>query len=86
MGLTDGEQSFDVDTVFNALMKTAKTLESGKASMCQDLENGRRTEIDFINGAVVRLGEKYGIPTPTHKAIVALIHCKEALRIPKEFL
>lgn len=82
----DGEQSFDVDTVFNALMKTAKTLESGKASMCQDLENGRRTEIDFINGAVVRLGEKYGIPTPTHKAIVALIHCKEALRIPKEFL
>lgn len=82
----DGERSFDATTVFEGLMKTAETLSEGKASMCQDLESGRCTEIDFINGAVVRLGEKYGVPTPTHKAIVALIHGKEALRIPKESL
>ena len=47
--------------------------------MCQDMENKRKTEIDFINGAVVRLGKKYGIETPYHSLIVDLIHAKESL-------
>ena len=72
----DGE-SFDADCIFERLMETAGTLSTGKASMCQDLERKRRTEIDFINGAVVRLGKRYGIPTPTHEAIVHLIHARE---------
>jgi 2-dehydropantoate 2-reductase len=41
--------------------------------MCVDLLNKRRTEIDFINGAVVRLGRTYGIPTPVNKALVAVV-------------
>ena len=44
-----------------------------KASMLQDIEKGSRTEIDFINGSVVRFGEKHGIPTPVNKALVASI-------------
>lgn len=47
--------------------------------MCQDLERKRRTEIDFINGAVVRLGQKYHVPTPRHEVIVSLIHAKEGV-------
>ena len=74
----DGE-TFDPDSVFEALMATAIRLSTGKASMCQDIERHRRTEIDFINGAVVRLGKKYGIPTPAHEMIVRLVHAKEKL-------
>jgi 2-dehydropantoate 2-reductase len=44
-----------------------------KTSMRQDIEKGEKTEIDFINGAVVRLGEKWGVPTPVNKTLVAAI-------------
>lgn len=44
-----------------------------KASMLQSLEKGSITEIDFINGAVVRAGEKYGTPTPVNHTLVACI-------------
>ena len=75
----DGE-AFDTDLIFSRLMDTASALTTGKASMCQDIEKKHRTEIDFINGAVVRLGQKYGIPTPCHDMIVRLIHAKENLQ------
>lgn len=52
----DGE-NFDADAVISSVMQTAERLYHGKASMCQDMEKGRKTEIDFINGAVVRLGK-----------------------------
>lgn len=42
-----------------------------KSSMLQDIEKGARTEIDFINGAVVKWGAKYGVPTPVNKTLVA---------------
>jgi 2-dehydropantoate 2-reductase len=44
-----------------------------KTSMRQDIEKGEKTEIDFINGAVVRLGEKRGVPTPVNRTLVAAI-------------
>jgi 2-dehydropantoate 2-reductase len=44
-----------------------------KASMLQSLEKGSRTEIDFINGAVVRLGQRQGVPTPVNAALVGCI-------------
>jgi 2-dehydropantoate 2-reductase len=42
-----------------------------KTSILQDLERGRLTEIDFINGAVVREGDRLGIPTPVNQTLVA---------------
>ena len=47
--------------------------EDFKPSISQSLENGMRTEIDFINGAVVRCGEKCRVPTPVNKTLVASI-------------
>jgi 2-dehydropantoate 2-reductase len=44
-----------------------------KASILQTLERGMHTEIDYINGAVVRWGEKLGIPTPVNNTLVASI-------------
>ncbi|HJK74304.1 MAG TPA: 2-dehydropantoate 2-reductase, partial [Methanocorpusculum sp.] len=50
------------------------------SSMYQDIVGGRLTEVDYINGAIVRLGEKHGIPTPVNRMIVNLTHFKEELR------
>jgi 2-dehydropantoate 2-reductase len=46
---------------------------SGKASMLQDVENGRRTEIDVINAAVVRAADGAGVEVPFNRAMVALV-------------
>ncbi|MFQ5738190.1 MAG: ketopantoate reductase family protein [Acidobacteriota bacterium] len=43
------------------------------ASMLQDVLAGRQTEIDFMNGAIVREGERLGVPTPLNRAMWALV-------------
>jgi 2-dehydropantoate 2-reductase len=49
-----------------------------KASMLQDVEARRLTEIDFLNGGIARFGRELGVPTPTHDTITALIKGVEA--------
>jgi 2-dehydropantoate 2-reductase len=44
-----------------------------KASMLQDVERRQETEIDFLNGGIVRFGHQHGVPTPLNEAIVALV-------------
>jgi 2-dehydropantoate 2-reductase len=44
-----------------------------KASMLQDALALRTTEVDFMNGAIVKWGEKYGVPTPLNRTMWALI-------------
>ncbi|BBL66931.1 ketopantoate reductase family protein [Methanoculleus chikugoensis] len=47
-------------------------------SMYHDLRQGRRTEIDLLNGYVARLGERHGIPTPHNRCIAGLVRYAEA--------
>jgi 2-dehydropantoate 2-reductase len=49
-----------------------------KASMLQDVEARRESEIDFLNGGIVRFGSEAGVPTPLNQAVVALIKGMEA--------
>jgi 2-dehydropantoate 2-reductase len=49
-----------------------------KASMLQDVEARRPTEIDYLNGGIVRFGEERGVPTPLNAAIWALVKGLEA--------
>jgi 2-dehydropantoate 2-reductase len=44
-----------------------------KASMLQDVEAHRPTEIDFLNGGISRVGRELGVPTPLNDAITALV-------------
>jgi len=46
---------------------------TNKMSMLQDVERGVPTEIDFINGAVVREGEAIGVPTPINRVLTQLV-------------
>ncbi len=48
-----------------------------KISMLQDIEAGRRTEIDTLNGKVWEIGEELGIPTPLNKAMTLLVKAIE---------
>jgi 2-dehydropantoate 2-reductase len=48
-----------------------------KASMLQDLERGAKTEVDVINGGVVRKGREYGVQTPLNAHVVELMHSME---------
>jgi 2-dehydropantoate 2-reductase len=51
-----------------------KTLSpSGKTSMFQDIEAGRKTEVEVFAGKVVSLGENYGIPTPVNRTLLSII-------------
>jgi len=49
-----------------------------KASMLQDVEARRTTEVDYLNGGIVRFGREHGVPTPLNEAIWALVKGLEA--------
>ena len=51
-----------------------------RSSTLQDIEKRQRTEIDTLNGCILRIGSKHGIPTPTHTMIVEMIRGIEAVR------
>jgi 2-dehydropantoate 2-reductase len=57
----------------------AKTAKNHYPSMAQDMMmSKRKTEIDTLNGAIVRLGKRYGIPTPYNDAITLLVKLYES--------
>ncbi len=73
----------DIDEEIEQLKRIFSSSIGGKSSMCQDINNARLTEIDFINGAITSLGDKFNIDTPYNDMIVSLIHFKEDLVIKK---
>src|SRR5262245_59672519 len=57
-------------------------IPGAKPSMLLDLEAGRRTEVDFINGAIPRAGREVGVEAPFNEAVSALVRALERLRSP----
>lgn len=57
-----------------------------KSSMLEDLERGRQLELPWLSGAIVRLGEAHGVPTPVHRFIATVLkphaHATPATRRP----
>ena len=62
---------FNIDfiKVINSAIKDSRNI----SSMQQDLIRGKKTEIDYLNGAVVKFGKKYGINCPVNTALVMVI-------------
>jgi len=46
---------------------------SSKSSMLEDIERGRRLELPWLSGAVVRIGKEVGVPTPIHSFITTIL-------------
>ena len=63
-----------LEALYTELLPPTRNHES---STLQDLRAGKRTEIDALNGAVVALGERLGIETPTNRLLCALVHALE---------
>jgi Ketopantoate reductase len=55
----------------------ARLTASNRSSMLQDVRSGRPTEIDWINGEVVRRGARHGVPTPVNEALLQLVEVLE---------
>jgi 2-dehydropantoate 2-reductase len=67
------------DLLFNNLfLKVQKIDAKARSSMADDLRAGRPTEIDFLNGEVVKLARKLGREAPVNSAIVSLVKQAEA--------
>ncbi len=67
------------DFVFrNLLLRVQKIDPHARSSMADDLAAGRETEIDYLNGEVVRLAASLGRDAPVNRAIVSLIKQREA--------
>lgn len=61
--------------LFQALARAQLKIDpQARSSMWQDLARGRPTEVDYLNGEIVRLAEEHGVDAPLNRSIVALVH------------
>src|ERR1041385_6792306 len=72
----------EVESLMLALRNSQQRSEAQRPSMGQDMQKGRRTEIDFINGVIVEKGREAGIPTPTHEKLIAAVKKVELGQAP----
>jgi 2-dehydropantoate 2-reductase len=63
----------DEEEVVSWVLGVARATGENRSSMLQDLERGNPTEIDFINGAVARLGQKAGVDCPVNMTLTRLV-------------
>ena len=61
------------DDPLNRVIEVCRATAGNISSMLQDILNKKETEIDFINGAIVRAGEEAGVPTPINRIITSLV-------------
>jgi 2-dehydropantoate 2-reductase len=65
------------DDVWESVLRIAQTMPTQSSSTAQDLARGKPTEIDHLNGYIVRTGEVLGIETPVNRVLHALVKLLE---------
>jgi 2-dehydropantoate 2-reductase len=63
---------------WEAVLRIARTMPTQYSSTAQDLARGKKSEIDHLNGFVLRQGEALGVPTPVNRALHALVKLMES--------
>jgi 2-dehydropantoate 2-reductase len=67
------------DVIFEAMLgRTMKIDPEARSSMWEDLQRGRRTEIDYLQGVITEIAERRGLEAPLSRRIVELIRRAEA--------
>jgi 2-dehydropantoate 2-reductase len=77
VGRADGID-LDADELVRRTRLVARRTAGNRASMLQDLDRHRRTEIDAITGAILRTAERRGVDAPLNRALLALVRAREA--------
>jgi 2-dehydropantoate 2-reductase len=70
-GITIGPEILDT------VLALAPAMPAQSSSTAQDLARGKRTEIDHLNGYVVRTGERLGVPTPANRLLTVMVRLME---------
>ncbi|MGO4439292.1 ketopantoate reductase family protein [Rhizobium sp. RAF56] len=70
--------ALDYDERWSAITSLLEKAIGGKASMLQDVEARRQTEIEVINGAIVEAGKEVGVATPYNQAMVWLVEALQS--------
>lgn len=77
----------NTESMINETIEHLHTMiPEGKTSMLQDVEAGRKTEVEMFAGTVIKLGKEFGIPTPYNKIIkemIEIIHRQQDLKKEK---
>jgi 2-dehydropantoate 2-reductase len=63
--------------IIDQILKIPANMPNQKSSTAQDLARGKPSEIDFLNGYVVRKGAELGIATPTNQALQVMVKLAE---------
>ena len=58
---------------FRRMLDVCRDTAGNTSSMLQDVLNKKATEVDYINGAIVREGDVFGIPTPTNRVLTSMV-------------
>ena len=67
------DRSLKLLEFYHLIEKGANAPGKHRASMLQDVLAKRPTEVDFMNGAIVRWGDQLGVPTPLNRALWKLV-------------
>jgi 2-dehydropantoate 2-reductase len=67
------------DAIFEAILGRAMKIDpQARSSMWEDLQRGRRTEIDYLQGVITGIADRHGLQVPLSRRVVALIKSAEA--------
>lgn len=72
LGFDPGERALEI----------AASTARNRSSLLQDLDEGRATEVDAINGAAIERGAQVGMDLPVNKTLLALVRAREELKRP----
>lgn len=63
--------------IWDQVLRIAEVMPTQISSTAQDMQRGRATEIDYLNGEIARRGQALGLPVPLNAALTALVRLKE---------
>ncbi|WP_438446289.1 ketopantoate reductase family protein [Gorillibacterium sp. sgz5001074] len=66
------------DDLWERLLAVCRATERNRSSMLQDMEAGRRTELEWLNGSLLRVAGRLGLDLPVHGAVYRLVRCRES--------
>ena len=87
--LNDEFELTDISKFKKLFYDTINQNKAHYSSLYQDLKSGRETEIDFLNGLIIRKGKEKGVPTPRNQEIynrIKKLSENKEIEAPKEFI